>query len=110
MGPFVEDYRAQLEGELSGAKDTIGRQTAMQASFQNETRTLEGFLERGNVLAVNIKAGIRARYGNRSEKLVELGMSPLRSRRRQSAEGRRKKKEGKEVEEQGAPQTSATTE
>ncbi|HEX6900451.1 MAG TPA: hypothetical protein VF789_12080 [Thermoanaerobaculia bacterium] len=110
--PFVEDYRAQLETELAGAKETIARQTAMQASFQNETRTLEGFLERGNVLAVNIRAGVRARYGNRSAKLLEFGMQPLRNRRRSSSEESKKNKqtEGKEEEDQGAPQTPATTE
>lgn len=106
--PFIEDYRAQLEAELAGAKATIERQTAMQASFQNETRELEKFLERGNVMAVNIRSGVRTRYGNRSEKLIEFGMRPVRSRRRPSAESRKTK--GKEVEDKGAPQTPATTE
>lgn len=110
--PFLEEYRAQLESELTGAKETIERQSSMQASFQNETRNLEGFLERGKALAVNIKAGVVTRYGNRSEKLVEFGLRPVRSRRRSSTESSesKMKKEGKEVEGQGAPQTPATTE
>ena len=108
--PFVEDHRAQLEAELNGAKETIERQTAMQAAFQNETRNLEKFLERGKAVAVNIKAGVVARYGNRSEKLIEFGMRPVRSRRRPSPESTESKKnKGKEVQD-GAPQTPATTE
>jgi hypothetical protein len=109
--PFVEDYRAQLEVELNGAKETIEKQTAMQAAFQNETRNLEKFLERGKALAVNIRAGVVTRYGNRSEKLIEFGMRPVRSRRRPAADSAesKKNKEGKEVKD-GAPQTPATTE
>lgn len=112
--PFIEDYRTQLEAELNGAKETIEKQTAMQASFQNETRNLEKFLERGKALAVNIRAGVVTRYGNRSEKLIEFGMRPVRSRRRPSPESseskKNKKNEGKEVEGKDAPQTPATTE
>ncbi len=112
--PFIEDYRAQLEAELTGAKETIEKQTAMQASFQNETRNLEKFLERGKALAVNIRSGVVTRYGNRSEKLIEFGMRPVRSRRRPTTESsqskKNKKDEGKEVEGKGAPQTPATTE
>jgi hypothetical protein len=109
--PFVEDYRAQLEAELNGVKETIERQTAMQAAFQNETRNLEKFLERGKALAVNIRAGVVTRYGNRSEKLIEFGMRPVRSRRRPSADsaGSKRNKKEKEVKD-GAPQTPATTE
>ena len=111
---FVDDYRTQLEAELNGAKETIERQTAMQAAFQNETRNLEKFLERGKALAVNIRAGVVTRYGNRSEKLIEFGMRPVRSRRRSPDSARSKKnkkdKEDKEVKDQGAPQTSATSE
>ncbi|HEY9422479.1 MAG TPA: hypothetical protein VIW92_13770 [Thermoanaerobaculia bacterium] len=107
--PFVAEYRTQLEAELTGVKEAIQRQTALQAAFQQETRVVEGFLERGKVLAVNVKAGIRTRYGNRSDKLVEFGMRPLRSRRRATSEVKRKRKE-KEEEEKAAPQTSTTAE
>lgn len=104
--PFVAEYRAQLEAELAGVKEAIQRQTALQAAFQQETRVVEGFLQRGNVLAVNVKAGVRTRYGNRSDKLVEFGMRPLRSRRRASSEVKKNRKE----EEKAAPQTATTAE
>lgn len=104
--PFLDAYRAQLEAELTGLKESIERQTALVSAAQQETRVVEGFLQRGNVLAVNVKAGIRTRYGNRSDKLVEFGMRPLR-KRRVSAEVKRKRRE---EEEEGAPQTPTTAE
>ena len=107
--PFLGDYRAQLEAELAGLKESIERQTSLVSAAQQETRLVEGFLQRGNVLAVNLKAGIRTRYGNRSDKLVEFGMRPLRSRRRVTSEVKRKRKE-KEEEEKAAPQTATTAE
>jgi len=104
--PYVSEYRAQLEVELAGLKEAIQRQTTLQAAVQQETREVEGFLQRGNVLAVNIKAGVRTRYGNRSDKLVEFGMRPLRSRRRVTPEVKKRKEE----EKGDAPQTPTTAE
>ncbi len=90
----LETYRAQLEAEITGAKEANTRQATFNAQAQQATRDLEGFLTRGNDLAVRLRSGIRSRYGNRSEKLTEFGLQPFR---------KSKKKEKPEGEEKAAP-------
>jgi hypothetical protein len=38
-------------------------------------------LEKGRKLATFLRTGIKQRYGNRSDKLAEFGVQPLRPRR-----------------------------
>jgi hypothetical protein len=94
----LEPYRAQLEAELAGAKEANSRQVFHQAEASQATRDLEGFLGRGNDLAVRINDGIRFTYGNRAEKLKEFGLNPRRPRKNRSAEKSAAKAKGKEKE------------
>lgn len=77
----LEAYRAQLAVEWEGARAAHLRQSEMQVHMQQATRDLEEFLGRCNDLAVRIRSGVKTTYGNRSEKLIEFGLRPIRSRK-----------------------------
>jgi hypothetical protein len=42
-------------------------------------------MDEGRKLATYLRVGVKQNYGNRSEKLVEFGLRPLRTRRKSSA-------------------------
>ena len=79
---FLSAYKQQLEVEMAGARLASIRQAATQAEAQQASRDLEGFIERGQDLATRIRAGIKTRYGSRSEKLKEFGLKVFRGRKK----------------------------
>jgi len=79
--PHLEAPKNQLKALLEQAKDTIEQQAALAARRQEMTQQLADALDQGRKLATFLRTGIKHRYGNRSEKLVEFGVQPLRPRR-----------------------------
>ena len=77
----LEAQKSRLETLLAQAKDTVKQQAAYTASRQDMSQRLLGAVEEGRKLASFLRAGIKQRYGNHSEKLVEFGVQPLRPRR-----------------------------
>ena len=75
--PYVEEYRQQLEIEVTGAKAANVRQLAALSEAQQASRDLDGFRIRGRDLANRIGAGIKSKYGIRSEKLKEFDIEGL---------------------------------
>ncbi|HEX4494506.1 MAG TPA: hypothetical protein VIE43_02465 [Thermoanaerobaculia bacterium] len=80
--PQLDTYRDQLKTMLDNARDASAHQTAMLAAKQEETRRLQGVLVDGRKLATFLRNGVRQRYGNRAEKLVEFDLAPLRTKGR----------------------------
>lgn len=78
--PQLEAYRAQLKAMLDGAREASAQQAALAAEKQETTQRLQSVLADGRKLANFLRNGVRQRYGNRSEKLVEFGLKPLRAR------------------------------
>ena len=78
--PQLETYRAQLKTMLDGAREAAAQQAALAANKQETTKKLQSVLADGRKLANFLRNGVRQRYGNRSEKLVEFGLNPLRTR------------------------------
>jgi hypothetical protein len=78
--PQFDTYRAQLKAMLDGARDASAQQAALAAEKQQATQRLQSVLADGRKLANFLRNGVRQRYGNRSEKLVEFGLRPFRSR------------------------------
>lgn len=78
--PQFETYRAQLKTMLDGAREASAQQAALAANKQETTKKLQSVLADGRKLANFLRNGVRQRYGNRSEKLVEFGLNPLRTR------------------------------
>ena len=84
--PQLEGYRAQLKAMLDAAQETSAQQAAMAATKQEATKRLKGMLADGRKLANFLRNGVRQRYGNRAEKLVEFGLQPLRPKLRTPTE------------------------
>jgi len=67
------------------AEALVAERNALEAQQQKATRELQTLLDEVRRVASFLRAAARVTYGNRSEKLVELGMRP--SRRRSRARG-----------------------
>jgi hypothetical protein len=80
--PQLETYRAQLAEMLGQLRVAAAQQAALAASKQEESKRLRKLLVDGRKLATFLRNGARRRYGDDSEKLVEFGLLPFRSRRR----------------------------
>ena len=79
--PHVQDMSTQIGAETAGAKAALVRQSTQKAEVQQTTQDLQGFITRGTDLATRLRTGVRSKYGNRSEKLTEFEVRPLRKRK-----------------------------
>jgi hypothetical protein len=84
--PQLESYRTQLKAMLEAVRETSAQQAAMAATKQGTTKRLQGMLADGSKLANFLRNGVRQRYGNRAEKLVEFDLKPLRPKVRTTTE------------------------
>jgi hypothetical protein len=84
--PQLEAYRAQLRTMLESAREASAQQAAIKANKQETTKRLQAVLADGRKLANFLRNGVRQRYGNRAEKLVEFDLKPLRTRTRTAPE------------------------
>lgn len=82
----LEDYRAKLKSMLDTARQTSAQQAAMDAAKQEATKSLQALLTEGRKLATFLRGGVKQRYGDRSEKLVEFGLAPLRPKTKAKAD------------------------
>jgi hypothetical protein len=82
----LETYRAKLKSMLDTARESSAHQAAMEAAKQEATRSLRELLVEGRKLATFLRGGVKQRYGDKSEKLVEFGLAPARPRTRASGE------------------------
>lgn len=89
----LEETRLQLAGAMDVAKAASVRQDAAKALVQQATRDLEKAMAETRELITRLRNGIRTKYGLRSEKMTEFGMSPRRAPVRKP----------KEVKEKPAP-------
>ena len=80
--PQLLEERAQLQALLDQARQVAAQQAALTASKQLMTKQIQDLLVEGQKVAAFMRAGVRHRYGTRSEKLVEFGMQPFRSKPR----------------------------
>jgi hypothetical protein len=84
--PQLETYRQQLGEMLTRARQATIEQAAMAASKQDASKRLKALLADGRKLATFLRNGVRQRYGDRAEKLVEFNLQPFRGRPRKVAE------------------------
>jgi hypothetical protein len=82
----LETYRAKLKSMLDSAREVSAHQAAMDATKQEATKNLRALLVEGRKLATFLRSGVKQRYGDRSEKLVEFGLAPARPRAKATAE------------------------
>jgi hypothetical protein len=81
--PHLQDQGEGLVGVVGEAKELNMRQDVLRAELNQTTKDLNAVMARGRDLATRLRANVRGHFGNRSERLIEFGMRPLRRRQRQ---------------------------
>jgi hypothetical protein len=74
----LEAYRTQMQAMLDAARQAAKEQTSMAAAKQDATQRLNDLLVEGRKLATFLRGGVKQRYGDKSEKLVEFDLAPAR--------------------------------
>lgn len=80
--PGLEPLRQELETLLAEVRIIAPEQAARKAAAQQSRQELTDRLTRGRLLATRLRDGVRAHYGDRTEKIVEFGLRPYRKRAR----------------------------
>lgn len=73
---YLEPVREELTIMLQNAMDLGIQQDRVQSETQQTSRAIEETLRRGDALAARLRAGIRSKYGYKSEKLTEFQIRP----------------------------------
>jgi len=105
----LQDLSTQLAAEMAGAKAALVRQSTQRAEAQQTTQDLRGFIARGKDLATRLRTGVRSKYGNRSEKLTEFEVRPLRKRKAVTTKAKAAEEALKLEEEKTTPPAATTT-
>jgi len=80
--PQAEIPRGKLQGILTEIRSVSAEQAALTARKQEATKQIYILLAQGRKISTLLRTIVREHYGNRSEKLAEFGMQPLRGRPR----------------------------
>jgi hypothetical protein len=80
--PHLEAPVAKLNGLLAEARSLSAQQGTLAASKQEVTKKLRQVIRQGDALVDFLRTGAREHFGPSSEKLVEFGVQPFRSRAR----------------------------
>jgi hypothetical protein len=79
--PHLEAPTAQLGSIVTQTGDLLEQQAALAASKQEVSRRLQALVSDGRRLAAFLRAGVKQRYGARSEKLAAFNLQPFRGRK-----------------------------
>ena len=78
--PFLETQRTQLGTMVGQAEDLFQSQASLSASKQTASQQLAALVTECQRLETVLRLSLKQFYGPRSEKLVEFGIQPFRSR------------------------------
>jgi hypothetical protein len=78
--PHLEAPREKLKALLEQSRSLAMQQDLHTANKLAVSQQLKVALADGRKLATFLRTGLKEHYGNRSEKLVEFGISPFRRR------------------------------
>jgi hypothetical protein len=79
---YLEPTRVELSAVLLIALELGVQHDRVHSVAQDTTRAVADTLRRGEALASRLRAGVRAKYGYKSEKLTEFQIRPLARRSR----------------------------
>jgi hypothetical protein len=79
--PHMEAERLELKGLTQEIIDLTRQQDALNAKSQQTTKDLSEKRDRSQVLFVQLRNAVKAKYGTRNEKLTEFRLRPLGGRR-----------------------------
>lgn len=74
--------REKLESQLETTRELFRQQSAHAAAKQEASRQLQQSLDDLGKLVSFLRHGVKEHFGTRSEKLVDFGLTPFRSRTR----------------------------
>ena len=98
--PHLRDPLARAEALLPLLGDLTAQQASLTASRQEVSKQLAEVADQAQKLTTLMDVAVRQKYGTRSEKLVEFGQQPFRSkpRRRVGPDGQPLKRSAKKAE------------
>lgn len=79
---FLEPKRLRLDTLLTEVRGLTAEQASLTARKQGISQRLAELMKEGSALLDVVDTSVRQEYGRRSEKLVEFGLQPARSRPR----------------------------
>ncbi|HET9226873.1 MAG TPA: hypothetical protein VFR31_09410 [Thermoanaerobaculia bacterium] len=82
--PQLEINLPPLREKSQRVRELFARQAALTAARLEVTKELNQLIKEGNALVDFIKTGARAHYGKDSDRLIEFGIKPFRSRARKT--------------------------
>ena len=82
--PQLDLPRQRLQTLLDQIRSFAVEQAALTASRQQATERIYALLGQSRKLATVLRTVVREHYGNRSQKIVEFGLQPLRTRPRRT--------------------------
>lgn len=82
--PHLQAVRQELQALSPEVKEIGNQLIAADAQQQEKARILREMLAKGEALNARLRAGVRAQYGYKSEKLWEFQLRPFRRRTRGS--------------------------
>ena len=80
--PQMEVTRQKIAAVSTEMKDLTVKQASLTAAKQKVSKRLAELNGEARILLTFVDSGIRSHYGTRSEKLVEFGRQPFRSKPR----------------------------
>ncbi|HYU35826.1 MAG TPA: hypothetical protein VEW48_27020 [Thermoanaerobaculia bacterium] len=80
--PHLEVPRQLVAATVAEMKSLTAQQASLTAAKQGVSKRLAALNRDAQKLLTFVDVGVRQHYGNRSEKLVEFGQQPFRSRPR----------------------------
>jgi hypothetical protein len=80
--PHLQDRMDRLAEFLGRARDFVVRHEEAAAERRTLSRGLRELVREGEKVSTFLRTGLKEHYGNRSEKLIEFGIEPLRRRPR----------------------------
>jgi hypothetical protein len=90
--PHLEAPRVRLTEISEEVGELFLQQSALSASKQEVSQRMQLLMTEGRQLAAFLRAGVKQRYGSRSEKLSAFNIQPFRGRKTANPEEAAKKK------------------
>lgn len=80
--PQLEAALARIDALVALLRELIAEQARLTAARQETSKRIAELMEEAQRLMTYVDLGVKHAYGNRSEKLVEYGVKPFRSKPR----------------------------
>lgn len=78
--PQLDGARAKLEVMLDEFRELLNEQAVLRASKQQRSKRLQAAVAKGRKTLSMMRSVIKEHYGHTSEKLLEFGIMPRRTR------------------------------